>query len=117
MIFISMKKIVTILFLAFLSSCYISQPLGYVDINQNKTRNWDPVYYVRPYYDPFLYGPYGVPRVRPEVIIIDRGRTRTPVIVRPQEPRRNAFGPTAPPSAPRSPKSSPIRTFPKNKDK
>jgi hypothetical protein len=47
----------------------------------------------------------------PQTIIVVPRQPRVRVI---QEPRRNAFGPTAPPSAPR-PKSSqsPIRTFPK----
>ena len=61
------------------------------------------------FYDPFFYR-------SPRPIIIYRDRpVPTP---RPQEPRRNAFGPTAPPSAPRlTPRNAPIREFPKKEDR
>jgi hypothetical protein len=71
--------------------------------------DWDPIYYVPGYVDPFFYR-------REPPIIIYRHRY-VPVPRQPQQPRRNAFGPTAPPSAPRSPRSAPIREFPKKDEK
>jgi hypothetical protein len=71
--------------------------------------DWDPIYYVPGYVDPFFYR-------REPPIIIYRDRY-VPVPRQPQQPRRNAFGPTAPPPAPRSPRTAPIREFPKKDDK
>ena len=104
-----MKKIVAILFLVFLSGCFVSQRPGYIDYRERRMYDWDPIYYVPGFYDPFFYR-------SPRPIIIYRDRpVPTP---RPQEPRRNAFGPTAPPSAPRfTPRNAPIREFPKKEDR
>ena len=100
-----MKKILLILFLIAFSGCYISQPTGYIDYRERRLYDWDPMYYVPGYIDPFFY------RREPQIIIY-RDRyvpSRTPRV---QAPRRNAFGPTAPPSAPRStPRTAPIRKF------
>ena len=106
-----MKQLLTLLALMLLSACYTPYP-RYYDPNPpiqrplQQDRWWwyqDPIYwgYPSPYF-------YRIPRR--QVIVIPQPRV--------QEPRRNAFGPTAPPSAPR-PRSSqaPIRTFPKPEDK
>jgi hypothetical protein len=104
-----MKKILTLLFLVSLSSCFITEPTGYIDYRQRRMYDWDPIYYTPGYIDPFFYR-------REPPIIIYRHRY-VPVPRQPQQPRRNAFGPTAPPSAPRSPRSAPIREFSKKDDK
>jgi hypothetical protein len=104
-----MKKALIILFLISLSSCFITEPTGYIDYRQRRMYDWDPIYYTPGYIDPFFYR-------REPPIIIYRHRY-VPVPRQPQQPRRNAFGPTAPPSAPRSPRSAPIREFPKKDDK
>ena len=104
-----MKKITLALFLLVFSGCFISEPQGYIDYRQRRMYDWDPIYYVPGYIDPFFYR-----REPPLIIYRDRYVPRPRV----QEPRRNAFGPTAPPSAPRSyPRTAPIREFPKKEDK
>lgn len=104
-----MKKITLALFLLVLSGCFISEPHGYIDYRQRRMYDWDPIYYAPGYIDPFFYR-----REPPVIIYRDRYVPRPRV----QEPRRNAFGPTAPPSAPRPyPRNAPIREFPKKEDK
>jgi hypothetical protein len=105
-----MKQLLTIIIIVLFSACYTSYP-RYYDPNPSIQRQlqqdrwwW--------YQDPMYFG-YPAPYYYRQPIII----TPTPRVVVPrvpQQPRRNAFGPTAPPSSPR-PKSSqaPIRTFPK----
>jgi hypothetical protein len=92
-----MKKTLIILFLISLSSCFVAEPAGYIDYRQKRMYDWDPIYYVPGYIDPFFYR-------RDVPIIIYRDRY-IPVPRQPQQPRRNAFGPTAPPSAPRGPRT------------
>jgi hypothetical protein len=100
-----MKKALIILFLVSLSSCYITEPTGYIDYRQRRMYDWDPIYVVPGYIDPFFYR-------REPPIIIYRDR---PIPRQPQQPRRNAFGPTSPPSAPKGPRTAPIREFPRKK--
>jgi hypothetical protein len=119
-----MKKILTLLFLVFLSSCYINEPTGYIDYRQRRMLDWDPIYYVPGYIDPFFYR-------REPPIIIYRDQY-LPIPRRPQQPRRNQFSPYVPqPQQPRrsfspSPsqpppqsgprvRTAPIREFPKKK--
>jgi len=104
-----MKKALIILFLLSLSSCFITEPTGYIDYRQRRVYDWDPIYYVPGYIDPFFYR-------REPPIIIYRDRY-VPVPRQPQQPRRNTFGPTAPIYVPRDSKSAPIRTFPKKEEK
>jgi hypothetical protein len=86
------------------SSCYV-----YDEVRVNSAPQprfyWDPIYGYPHYY-----------YTRPQTIIVVPRQPKVRVI---QEPRRNAFGPTAPPSAPRGPRpqQAPIRTFPKRDDK
>jgi hypothetical protein len=107
-----MKKILTILFILSLSSCYITEP-RYIELNQRRSYHWDPIYYGPQFIDPLYFNRRYYQRP-PVIIYRDRVVPQKPKV---REPRRNAFGPTAPPSAPRqSPRSAPIREFPK-KDK
>lgn len=86
--------------------CYAPRT-GYIDYRERRMYDWDPIYYVPGYIDPFFY--------RREPIIIYRDRF-VPVPRQPQQPRRNNFGPSVPsPSAPRG-GSAPIRTFPKKEE-
>jgi len=102
-----MKRIILILTAALtFAGCYVQEqvPVRYRDLSPFYPYYYDPIYDFYP--NPYLY------RQAPRAIIITPApKPKVRVI---QEPRRNAFGPTAPPSAPR-PKSSqaPIRTFPK----
>jgi hypothetical protein len=97
------RYLLTLLLIIGFSSCYV-----YDEVRVNSAPQprfyWDPIYGYPHYY-----------YTRPQTIIVVPRQPKVRVI---QEPRRNAFGPTAPPSAPR-PKSSqaPIRTFPKRDDK
>jgi hypothetical protein len=106
-----MKRIILILTAAFaFAGCYVQEqvPTRYRDLSPLYRYYYDPIYDFYP--NPYLYRP--VPRT---IIIAPAPKPKVHVI---QEPRRNAFGPTAPPSAPRSrPQQSPIRTFPKRDDK
>jgi len=104
-----MKKILILLLLLVFSGCYVTEPRGYIDYRQKRMYDWDPIYYVPGYIDPFFYR-------RDVPIIIYRDRY-IPVPRQPQQPRRNAFGPTDPPSAPRGPRTAPIREFPKKDEK
>ena len=93
------------------SGCYISQPAGYIDYRERRMYDWDPMYYVPGYIDPFFYR-------REPPIIIYRDRyvpSRTPRV---QEPRRNNFAPSNPPSKQqnKTPSTAPIRKFPNKKD-
>ncbi len=107
-----MKQLLTLLVLMLLSACYTTYP-RYYDPNPSIQRPLpqDRWYW---YQDPIYFGypaPYYYRTPRRQVIVIPQPR-------RVQEPRRNAFGPTAPPSAPRPrPQQAPIRTFPKPEDK
>lgn len=132
-----MKKILTILFILSLSSCYVYRS-GYVNTNPKRQIDtyWDPIYYSYPFYrfnsDPwyrdqwsdqrldnlyyyrrngnnFLYNPY-YGRQRPVIIYREKERPAP----QPQRPRVDNFKPSTRPSIPRqSPKSAPIREFPK----
>lgn len=104
-----MKKIVAILFLVFLSGCFVSQRPGYIDYRERRMYDWDPIYYTPGFYDPFFYSPYY--RRQPVIIYRDRP-VPTP---RPQEPRRYNFNPQ--PSRPNiGGSNAPIRRFPDKKD-
>ena len=105
-----MKKILTLLFLVFLSSCYITEPTGYIDYRQRRMLDWDPIYYVPGYIDPFFY------RREPQIIIYRD--QYLPIPRRPQQPRRSfSPSPSQPPSqsGPRV-RTAPIREFPKKDD-
>ena len=102
-----MKKALIILFLVSLSSCFITEPTGYIDYRQRRMYDWDPIYYAPGYIDPFFY--------RREPVIIYRDRY-VPVPRQPQQPRRSTFGPSVPPPS-RSPRTAPIREFPKRDEK
>ena len=107
-----MKKTFAILFLLVLSGCYITQPNGYIDYRERRMLDWDPIYYVPGYYDPFFYR-YSRP-IPPTIIYRDR---YVPTPSRPQQPRVENTKPYSP-SVPQSPRtgSAPIRTFPKKDD-
>ena len=95
------------LFIAFIlfSSCYTSKT-GYIDYRERRMYDWDPIYYVPNYIDPFFY--------RREPITIYR---HTPVPRQPQQPRvYNNKSNTPPPSSNLKKESAPIRTFPKKDD-
>jgi hypothetical protein len=106
-----MKRIILILTAAFaFTGCYVQEqvPTRYRDLSPLYRYYYDPIYDFYP--NPYLYRP--APRT---IIVTPAPKPKVRVI---QEPRRNAFGPTAPPSAPRPrPQQSPIRTFPKRDDK
>jgi glycosyltransferase involved in cell wall biosynthesis len=115
-----MKKALIILFLVSLSSCFITESTGYIDYRQRRMYDWDPIYYVPNYIDPFFY--------RREPIIIYRDRY-VPSPRQPQQPRRSTFAPsvpqprkewserpnqTPPQNGPRI-RTAPIREFPRKK--
>ena len=106
-----MKKILLILFLIAFSGCYISQPTGYIDYRERRMRDWDPMYYVPGYIDPFFY------RREPPIIIY---RDRYVPVPRPrvQEPRKSNLTPSNPSSRPNNSSGSnaPIRKFSDKKD-
>ena len=94
------RYLLTLLIVLGFSSCYVYDEVRISSTPQQRFY-WDPIYGYPHYY-------YRNPQT---VIVVPRRQPR--VYVKP-EPRRNAFGPTAPPSAPRPrPQQSPIRTFPK----
>ena len=105
-----MKRIILILSIIFtLSGClsYRELPTSYRSSRPFSPYLYDPIYDFYP--NPYLYQ-------RPRTIIITPAPR--PKVYYKQEPRRNAFGPTAPPSAPRPrPQQAPIRAFPKPEDK
>jgi hypothetical protein len=101
-----MKRIILILttILTF-ASCYVQRdvPIRYRDLSPFYPYLYDPIYDFYP--NPYLY------RRIPQVIVVPSPKPNVRII---QEPRRNAFGPTSPPSSPRpKPSQAPIRTFPK----
>ena len=100
-----MKRfLVTLFAIIGFSSCYVYDEVRISSAPQQRFY-WDPIYGYPQYY-------YRTPQT---VIVVPRNQPKVRVI---QEPRRNAFGPTAPPSAPRPrPQQAPIRTFPKRDDK
>jgi hypothetical protein len=101
-----MKRILFIFLLFLVAGCYTPRT-GYIDYKDRRMYDWDPIYYIPGYIDPFFY--------RREPIIIYRDRyIHTPR--QPQQPRNNGLGPTAPPHTPIVPRTAPIREFPK-KDK
>lgn len=104
-----MRKILVIFLLLSIVGCYAPRT-GYIDYRERRMYDWDPIYYVPNYIDPFFY--------RREPIIIYRDSYRyTPTPRQPQQPRRNNFAPSVPqPSYPRG-GSAPIRTFPKKEEK
>ncbi len=104
-----MKKYLLTLLLAIgFSSCYV-----YDEVRVSSTPQ--PRFYQYHSWDPIYGYPYYYYR-SPQTIVVVPRQPKVRVI---QEPRRNAFGPTAPPSAPRGPRpqQAPIRTFPKKDDK
>jgi len=106
-----MKKALIILFLVSLSSCFITEPTGYIDYRERRVYDWDPIYYVPGYIDPFFYR-------REPPIIIYRDRyvpSRTPRV---QEPRKSNLVPPNPSSRTNNSSGSnaPIRKFSDKKD-
>lgn len=98
-----MKKLLVILMLLGLSSCYLTGPEGSFsfDTAPNRYDFYRPYYYHRPYYyyDPFFY-----PR-RPNIIIYSQPRT--------QAPRRENLQPR---SGSERGSQAPVRKFPKKDD-
>lgn len=104
-----MKKILGFFLILALTGCFAPRP-GYIDYRDRRMYDWDPIYYVPGYIDPFFY------RRQPPIIIYrDRvlPRYRTP-----QRPRTENLRPYTPQS-PFRPNggSAPIRQFPKKDDK
>lgn len=133
-----MKKILTILIILSLPSCYVYDT-GYVNPNPRREIDtyWDPIYYSYPFYrfngefwyrdqwsdqrldnlyyyrrngNNFLYNPY-YGRQRPVIVYKEKERP-TP----PQRPRVEYVRPQQRPTQPSQPHQSPIRTFPKKED-
>lgn len=104
-----MKKILSFFLILTFSSCFTPRT-GYIDYRERRTYDWDPVYYVPGYIDPFFY------RREPPVIIY-RERV-VPSYRTPQRPRTENLRPYTPkpPSNP-SKGSAPVRQFPKKDDK
>jgi hypothetical protein len=104
-----MKKLLLLLFVLGFSSC-LPLRTGYIDYRQGRMYDWDPIYYVPGYVDPFFYR-----REPPVIIYRDRvvPRYRTP-----QRPRTENLRPYTP-QPPTNPNrgSAPIRQFPKKDDK
>jgi hypothetical protein len=132
-----MKKILTILIILSLPSCYVYDT-GYVNPRRDVDTYWDPIY-SSPYYrfngdvwlrdhwsdqrldnlyyyrrngNNFLYNPY-YGRLRPVIVYKEKERPTPP----PQRPRVENLrpGPQRQPQ-PTRPQQSPIRTFPKKDD-
>jgi len=106
-----MKKILTLLFLVSLSSCFITEPTGYIDYRQRRMYDWDPVYAIPGYIDPFFYR-------REPPIIIYRDRYVPVPRSRVQEPRKSNLAPSNPSSRPNNSSGSnaPIRRFDNKKN-
>ena len=132
-----MKKILTILIILSLPSCYVYDT-GYVNPRREIDTHWDPIY-SSPYYrlngeiwlrdhwsdqrldnlyyyrrsgNNFIYNPY-YGRLRPVIVYKEKERP----IITPQRPRVENVRPGQPrQSQPTRPQHSPIRTFPKKDD-
>jgi hypothetical protein len=103
-----MKKLAFLLLLTIFSSCYVPRT-GYIDYRERRMYDWDPIYYVPGYIDPFFY--------RREPIIIYRDRV-VPQYRTPQRPRTENLRPYSPqPPSNSNRGSAPIRQFPKKEDK
>jgi len=106
-----MKKLITLIALIFLSSCYVSYPRYY---NPNSTPSRPPVYDRWWWFnDPIYFSYPSVPYYRTPIIV-----NPAPRVVVPQQPRQYNLNPPKP-QQPRSGNSgnAPIRTFPPKDDK
>lgn len=107
-----MKKLLLFLFILSFSSCFAPRS-GYIDYRERRMYDWDPIYYVPGFYDPFFNSPY----YRRTPIIIYRNRT---IPAPPQRPREYNNTPSRPPYTPNprpgGPSNAPIRKFPDRKE-
>lgn len=109
-----MKKLITLIALLFLSSCYVSYP-RYYDPTRTPSR---PSVYDRWWWfnDPMYFGYPSLPYYRTPIII--KPAPPTPRVTVPQQPRQYNLNPPKP-QQPRSGNSgnAPVRTFPPKDDK